>query len=41
MAHLSYGSFCRGYTAWVSARNVTGNVTDRFEHKSGQVVEVD
>ena len=37
MAHLSYGSFCRGYAAWVSARNVT----DRFEHKSGQVVEVD
>ena len=36
-AHLSYGPFCRGYAAWVSARNVT----DRFEHKSGQVVEVD
>lgn len=36
-AHLSYGSFCRGYAAWVSARNVTNHL----EHKPGQAVEVD
>ena len=36
-ARLSYGSFCRGYAAWVSARNVTNHL----EHKPGQAVEVD
>ena len=36
-ARLSYGSFCRGYAAWVSARNVNNHL----EHKPGQAVEVD
>ena len=34
-ARLSYGSFCRGYAAWVSARNVTNHL----DHKPGQAVE--
>lgn len=34
-ARLSYGSFCRGYAAWVSARNFTNHL----EHKPGQAVE--
>ena len=34
---MSYGTFCRGYKAYVAARNVTNHL----DHKPGQVMEVD
>ena len=36
-AHKSYATYCRGYSEYVTAKNVTNHL----EHKPGQVMEVD